>query len=112
MDVILENDRDKQVIPNRKVNTVLLESEARARMNNEVTLYTSTMCPVCGMVKDYLAHLNIEYKEINIDLRPIEMIKLIGKTRRFSVPQTNIDGEWISGFDPVLMLEVINAKTK
>lgn len=80
-------------------------------MKIDVTLYTTTLCPVCGMVKEFLTDMNIIYKEINVDINPIEMIKLIGKTRRFSVPQTNINGEWISGFDPVRTLEVLNAKS-
>lgn len=79
-------------------------------MNQDITIYTTTLCPVCGMVKEFLTNMNITYKEINVGLHPIAMVKLIGKTRRLSVPQTNINGEWIFGFDPVRMLEVLNAK--
>lgn len=81
-------------------------------MNKFVTIYTTTMCPVCSMVKEFLNDMNIEYKEINVDLNPIELIKLIRKTRRFSVPQTNINGEWIFGFDPERILEVLIATAK
>lgn len=79
-------------------------------MNHEIKLYTTTMCPVCGMVRDFLTNMEIEYTEINVDLHPIQMMKLIGKTRRFSLPQTTINGEWVFGFDPVRMLEVLNRK--
>ena len=78
-------------------------------MNKNITVYTTTMCPVCSMVRDFLTNMDIKYKEVNVDLNPIAMIKLIGKTRRFSVPQTNINGDWIFGFDPVRMLKVLNA---
>lgn len=81
-------------------------------MNLEVTIYTTSLCPVCAMVRDFLTNMDIEYKEINVDLNPIAMIKLIGKTRRFSVPQTNIDGLWIYGYDPVRMLEALNTRVK
>lgn len=77
----------------------------------DITLYTTTLCPVCGMVRDFLTNLDIEYKEVSVDFNPIAMIKLIGKTRRLSVPQTNINGTWIFGFDPVRMLEVLKSKT-
>lgn len=80
-------------------------------MSKDITLYTTTMCPVCGMVREFLTRMNIEYKEVNVDFNPIEMIKLIGKTRRLSVPQTNINGYWVFGFDPVRILEVLNAKS-
>lgn len=38
-------------------------------------------------------------KEVNLDIHPIAMVKLISKTGKFTVPQTNINGKWISGFD-------------
>ncbi|MEW9110487.1 MAG: glutaredoxin domain-containing protein [Cytobacillus gottheilii] len=69
-------------------------------MNQDITIYTTTMCPVCAMVRDFLTHMNIEFKEVNVDMNPIAMIKLIGKTRRLSVPQTHINGKWVFGFDP------------
>ncbi|GAB3805990.1 glutaredoxin family protein [Virgibacillus kimchii] len=78
-------------------------------MNQSITVYTSTFCPVCSMVKDYLDTYELSYKEVNVDINPLVMIKLIGKTRRLTVPQTNIDGKWISGFDPVRMLQALNA---
>ncbi|WP_033829390.1 glutaredoxin family protein [Bacillus andreraoultii] len=76
-------------------------------MRQEVTVYTSTTCPVCGMVKNFLELNEISYKEINVDFHPLALIKLIGKTGKFTVPQTNFHGQWISGFDPVKMLEVM-----
>src|SRR5690625_6360543 len=69
-------------------------------MNKSVTIYTSALCPVCGMVKNLLDSLEISYKEVSVDMNPIARIKLIGKTKKLSVPQTNINGKWISGFNP------------
>lgn len=77
-------------------------------MKHDVTVFTTTLCPVCRMVKDFLNDLDIPFKEVNVDINPIAMIKIIAKTKRLTVPQTNINGEWISGFDPVGMLSVIN----
>lgn len=77
-------------------------------MNKNITLYTTTLCGVCALVRDFLTTMNIDYKEINVDLHPIEMVKLIGKTGRFSVPQANINGEWVFGFDPVRIIEALN----
>ncbi|MFC4389088.1 glutaredoxin family protein [Gracilibacillus marinus] len=70
-------------------------------------MYTTTMCSVCHMVREFLISMDIEFKEINVDIHPIELMKLIGKTKRFSVPQVNMYGEWIIGFNPVRMLEVM-----
>ena len=81
-------------------------------MKHNVTVYTTTLCPICQMVKGFLNDSDIPYKEVNVDIHPIAMIKLIGKTKRLTVPQTNINGEWISGFDPVRMLSVISVESE
>ena len=81
-------------------------------MKYNVTVYTTTLCPICRMVKDFLNDANIPFKEVNVDINPIAMIKLIGKTKRLTVPQTNMNGEWISGFDPVRMLTAISAASE
>jgi glutaredoxin len=57
------------------------------------------------MVKSFLDSFDITYEEVIVDLNPIARINLIGKTKRLTVPQTNINGEWISGFDPERMLK-------
>lgn len=80
------------------------------KMNYAVTVYTTTLCPVCQMVKDFLNDSDIPFNEVNVNIHPIAMIKLIGKTKRLTVPQTNMYGEWISGFDPVRMLTAISVK--
>jgi glutaredoxin len=77
-------------------------------MKQGVTLYTRTACPVCGMVRDYLSNMDIAFKEINIDFHPGEMVKLVGRTWRLSVPQTNIYGKWVFGYDPVKLLKALN----
>lgn len=79
-------------------------------MKHNITVYTTTLCPVCRMVKDFLNDSDIAFKEINVDIRPVTMIKLIGKTKKLTVPQTNINGEWISGFDPIRILNAMSVE--
>lgn len=81
-------------------------------MNPKVTVYTSNLCPVCTMVRNFLNDMNIEFQEVSIDLHPVKMMKLVRETKRISVPQTNINGEWVFGFDPVRMLELMNQNEK
>ncbi|MCM3088762.1 glutaredoxin family protein [Bhargavaea ginsengi] len=77
-------------------------------MEPNVIIYTNTICPVCAMVRSFLADHDIPYREVNVDLHPIEMLKLIGKTRRLTVPQTCVNGTFISGFDPVGILKLVH----
>ena len=53
-------------------------------MNQTVTVYTSSFCPVCGMVKSFLDSFDITYKEVIVDLNPIARMKVIGKTRKIN----------------------------
>lgn len=77
-------------------------------MDKSATIYTSTLCPVCGMVKSFLDSFEIPYKEVIVDINPVARLKLIGKTKKLSVPQTNINGKWISGFNPEKILQSLN----
>jgi len=74
---------------------------------HSITVYTTSICPVCSMVKQFFEMNNLPFNEVNIDLRSIERLKLIKKTKKLTVPQTNINGQWVSGFHPVAMLEVM-----
>ncbi len=65
-----------------------------------ITVYTTTTCPFCVMVKQFLSEQNIPFKEINVERNPETMKKVVEATGQFGVPQTEIDGKWIVGFDP------------
>lgn len=77
-------------------------------MTKQVKIFTSATCPVCGMAKDLLDSLDVSYKEVNVDINPISILKLIGTTRKFTVPQTIIDGKVISGFNPDKVIAAVH----
>lgn len=67
---------------------------------NKIKVYTTTTCPYCVMVTDLLKEKEIEFEEINVQSDPAIMQKLVEKTGQMGVPQTNINGQWVLGFDP------------
>ncbi|WP_339226663.1 glutaredoxin domain-containing protein [Oceanobacillus sp. FSL K6-2867] len=67
---------------------------------NTVTVYTTTTCPYCVMVKNFLSEKNIPFKEVNVETNPEIMQKLVKTTGQMGVPQTEVNGQWIVGFDP------------
>lgn len=67
---------------------------------NKVTIYTTTQCPYCVMLKNFLMDENIPFSEVNVEENPAMMQKLVNTTGQMGVPQTNINGQWIVGFDP------------
>lgn len=67
---------------------------------NNVTVYTTNTCPYCTMVKNFLDDKNISYKEVNVENSPEKMMEIMQKTGQMGVPQTEINGQWVVGFDP------------
>lgn len=67
---------------------------------NEITVYTTTTCPYCVMLKNFLNSEGLAYKEVNVQLDQQAANKLVATTGQLGVPQTEINGQWVLGFDP------------
>lgn len=74
---------------------------------NTITVYTTTRCPYCVMIKNFLSEQNISFNEVNVEANPEIMQKLITTTGQMGVPQTEINGNWVIGYDPEAIMEVI-----
>ena len=67
---------------------------------NKVTVYTTTQCPYCVMLKNFLSEQDIPFQEVNVETNPDMMQMLVNTTGQMGVPQTEVNGQWIVGFDP------------
>lgn len=76
-------------------------------MSKDITVYTTTQCPYCTMLKGFLSENNIPFKEVNVENNPEQMEKVVKQTGQMGVPQTEIDGQWVIGFDPESIKQVI-----
>lgn len=76
-------------------------------MTNSVTVYSTTTCPYCDMMKNFLDQQNIPYTNVDVQKDPIEANKLVQTTGQMGVPQTNVNGEWVLGFDPNRVMELL-----
>ncbi|WP_110111838.1 glutaredoxin domain-containing protein [Bacillus sp. CGMCC 1.16541] len=65
-----------------------------------ITVYTTTRCPYCVMLKNFLSDQDIPFNEVNVERDPALMQKLVNTTGQMGVPQTNVNGTWVIGFDP------------
>ncbi|GIN90337.1 NrdH-redoxin [Siminovitchia terrae] len=72
-----------------------------------VTVYTTTRCPYCVMLKNFLKENEIAFQEVNVESHPEKMQQLIRTTGQMGVPQTEINGQWIIGFDPNSIMEAL-----
>ncbi|AYC28986.1 glutaredoxin family protein [Paenisporosarcina cavernae] len=76
-------------------------------MTNSVTVYSTNTCPYCDMMKNFLKQQNISFTEVNVQQDPVAAQKLVETTGQMGVPQTNINGEWVLGFDPNRVLQLV-----
>ncbi|MFD1929291.1 glutaredoxin family protein [Sporosarcina siberiensis] len=68
-------------------------------MTQTATVYTTSTCPYCSMMTNYLTEQNIPFKEVNVQTDPAAGQKLVETTGQMGVPQTELNGKWILGFD-------------
>ncbi|MEK4759127.1 glutaredoxin family protein [Viridibacillus sp. FSL E2-0187] len=76
-------------------------------MTLDVTVYSAANCGYCVLMKNFLNEQNILYKEVNIQEKPEIVQELMAATGRLGVPQTNINGNWILGYDPNYAMKII-----
>lgn len=70
----------------------------------KVKVYSTTTCPYCKMLKEYLKEKNISYEDVLVDQQPDQMQSFVDTCGSMSVPCTHItkdDGTEmkILGFD-------------
>lgn len=73
----------------------------------QVTVYSSNRCVYCVMVKNFLTQQNVPFQEVNVDDQPDIVQRLIQTTGRMGVPQTDINGNWVVGYDPNSIMKAL-----
>ncbi|WAA13513.1 glutaredoxin family protein [Fervidibacillus halotolerans] len=76
---------------------------------NDIKVYTTSTCPYCVMVKNFLEAQGLPYTEINVQQDPIAAQRLIQATGQLGVPQINVNGHWVLGFDPEGIMTHVNS---
>jgi len=74
-------------------------SDSRSRPTHRVIVYTGSSCPWCTRVKAYLRQRNVPFTEIDVSRDPSAAEALVRKTGQTGVPQLDIDGHSVIGFD-------------
>ena len=64
-----------------------------------ITVYSTPTCPYCRMLKEYLTEKKVEYKDINVAQDHEAAHQMIEKSGQMGVPQIDINGTLIVGFD-------------
>jgi len=72
---------------------------SQSRPSHRVVVYTGASCPWCTRVKAYLRQRNVPFTEIDVSRDPSAAQALVRKTGQTGVPQLDIDGHYVIGFD-------------
>ena len=68
-------------------------------MPKNVTVFSTSTCPWCVKVKEFLKQNNVKYAEKNVGEDQEAADYMVDKTGQMGVPVTEIDGKFIVGFD-------------
>lgn len=65
----------------------------------EITVYSTPTCPYCHMLKDFLREKGVHFRDVNVAADQNAAREMIAKSGQMGVPQTQINGRMIVGFD-------------
>jgi len=92
------------------------ESLFRAEMKSEgkpqkrVTVYSTPTCSWCNTLKTHLRKHRIMYTDIDVSQNQEAAKAMVAKSGQQGVPQTDINGEMIIGFDKKRINELLEIK--
>ncbi len=73
-----------------------------------VKIFTTSLCPYCFTLKEFLKSKNIEFQEIDVTGDEKAKDELIKKTGKMEVPVLEIDGQVVVGFDKEKISKLLN----
>jgi glutaredoxin-like YruB-family protein len=75
-----------------------------------VTVYSTPSCPWCTTLKNYLKEKNIAFRDVDVsrDMKAAE--DLVKRSGQRGVPQTDINGQIIVGFDKPRLNQMLDIK--
>jgi len=84
------------------------ETKNDEKPQKRVTVYSSPACSWCNTLKNYLKLHRIRYNDIDISRDQRAADELVKRSGQMGVPQTEINGEIIVGFNKVRINELLN----
>lgn len=89
---------------------IIFEAKAAERPRKSVTVYTTPTCPWCTTVKNYLRKNGVRYTEVDVARDQSAAQSMVSKSGQQGVPQTEIDGQMVIGFDQKKLNELLEIK--
>jgi len=86
------------------------QAGGEAGKSKQVTVYTTPSCSWCTTLKTYLDQQQVRYREINVAAEPSAAEAMVKRSGQQGVPQTEINGQMIVGFDKTRINQLLEIK--
>ena len=80
-------------------STLFMAAASEGKPQKNVTVYSTPTCSWCNTLKSHLRKHRIYFTDVDVSSDPSLAEELVRKSGQQGVPQTEIDGEIIVGFD-------------
>lgn len=74
----------------------------------DVKVYSTPTCPWCTKAKEFLTQNNVSFEDIDIATDQAKAMEMVAKSGRMGVPQIEIDGKMIIGFNQPEIINTLN----
>lgn len=99
-----ENNYYKTLFEDAQFAKIMAEE---GKTMKSVTVYSTPTCTWCNTLKTYLRKNRIPFTDVDVSRDPNAAQELVRRTGQQGVPQTDIDGEIIVGFDKKRINELL-----
>ena len=82
------------------------------KQQKRVTVYSTPTCTYCNKLKQYLNKHGIRYTDINVAADMNAAKEMVKRSGQQGVPQTDINGQIIIGFDTAKISKLLNIATE
>ena len=84
--------------------------QANGQKKKQVIVYTTPSCSWCTTLKTYLDQKQVRYREINVATDSAAAEAMVRKSGQQGVPQTEINGQVVVGFDKNRINQLLEIK--
>jgi len=84
--------------------------QAKGQKQKQVTVYTTPSCSWCNTLKTYLEQKQVRYHEVNVASDSVAAEAMVRKSGQQGVPQTDINGQVVVGFDKNRINQLLEIK--
>ncbi len=76
----------------------------------KVKVFSTSMCPYCVTLKEFLKEHNIEFEDIDVSQNKTALDEMVEKSGQMGVPVIEIDGQVVIGFDREKIIQLLKIK--